>query len=228
MVTTPEQGSGKSEMWIISLSDGARRTPEYLQNYFSLKGMNLKEVLLPSPPGLPSSAPANSSMKNIGVSVETWPKDKEALVDRFLESYSIVAKKDQRISLLLKEGIRLETKVDRIFEHRGKQNGIVFHTLGEEVKKALLEKEGIKAIELDFDGISTRSVLGRLLISVGELVSYESHLFPALDGGAKERMVLEIPGFYLPRRLAFLTDREIPKELQPFFSAKGIRLIFFR
>ena len=47
MVTTPDSNSGTPEMLVISLVEPSSKTPDYLKEYLSVKGLTLKEILLP-------------------------------------------------------------------------------------------------------------------------------------------------------------------------------------
>ena len=227
MVTTPEQGGGKQEVIIISLTDSASSTPDYLRDYLSLKGMNLKEILLPSFP-LSAPIPMASKGTTAGSPIENWPRDKGALVDSLLKNYGIAFSSDQQVSVALREGIRLDTKLDRVFEFGGKKTALLFRAVGDEVKKALMEREGIRATELDLQGLSSREVIARLLGLLGEKAAYREHRFPASEGAAREKMVISVAGFFLANRSLLLTDREVPKGVQRFFAEKGLRVVRFQ
>jgi hypothetical protein len=67
-----------------------------------------------------------------------------------------------------------------------------------------------------------------LLDSIGEPTTYRQHRFPANHGRANDHLVLTLSGFFLPRRSLLLTDGEIPKGLERFFSEKGFRVVYFR
>ena len=228
MVAAPEESGGKQEVIIINLTDSSGRTPDYLRDYLSLKGMNLKEILLPSfsLPSLPaltgSQGPAAEGQ------IESWPRDKGALVDSLLRSYGITFSSAQQLSISLREGIRLDTKVDRLFELGGKKIALFFRAVGDEVKRALQEREGIRAIEFDLAALSSRELIARLLETLGEKTAYREHRFPATEGGARDKMVLSLPGFFLAHRSLLLTDGEIPKGLQRFFAEKGLRVVRFQ
>lgn len=228
MVTTPEQSGGKQEVIIISLTDSSTSIPDYLRDYLSLKGMNLKEILLPSFPL--SSAPVALAGKGAaaGSPIENWPRDKGALIDSLLNNYGIAFSSAQQVSVALREGIRLDTKLDRVFEFGGKKTALLFRAVGDEVKKALMEREGIRATELDLQGLSSREVLSRLLEHLGEKTAYREHRFPATEGAAREKLVVSVAGFFLANRSLLLTDREVPKGVQRFFAEKGLRIVRFQ
>lgn len=226
MVTAPEQLSGTPEMLIISLTDPPGRTPEYLRTYLSLKGMNLKEILLPSSPATPVSLSLGGGGK--GGQIERWPVDKRAMVDAFLKNFQTSFSTDYPITVSVQEGIRLDTKVDRFFEIGGRKVALFFESVGDAVKKALQEKEGIRAIEMELQSASSREIIARLLEAFGERATYRENRFPAIEGGARDKLVLAVAGFFLADRAVLLTDREIPKELELFFEEKGLKVVYFR
>jgi LysM repeat protein len=228
MVAAPEESGGKQDIIIINLTDVAGRTPDYLRDYLSLRGMSLKEVLLPglSLPSTPAS-PAGAGQAG-GVPAETWPQDKGALTDSLLKSYGIDFTSAHQISVPLREGIRLDTKVDRLFEFGGGRIALVFRLLGEEAKKALREREGIRVVELDFASLASRDLVARLLNLLGEKTSYREHRFSAVEGAARDKMVVSVGGFLLPSRSLLLTDREVPKGVQGLFAEKGLRVVRFQ
>jgi hypothetical protein len=227
MVTTPEESGGRQEIIIISLTDLPGKTPDYLRDYLSFKGMNLKEIVLPSSPLVPTSFSPESGSQRAAGQIETWPRDKIALVDAFLTSYQIPFSTGYQLSVSLREGIRLETKMDRFFEFGGRKFGFFFRTAGDEVKKALEERAGVRPVELDLQSVTSRELISRLLETFGERAAYREHRFPGIERGAKDKLVLTISGFFLPNRAVLLTDREIPKDLQRFFAEKGLRVVRF-
>lgn len=226
MVTAPEQLGGAPEMFIISLTDAPGKTPEFLRSYLSMRGMNLKEILLPSSPLAPVSLSLGSPEKSS--QAERWPADKGAMVDAFLKSYQVSFSAGHPISVSLREGIRMDIKADRFFEYETKKVALFFQSVGDAVKKALQEKDGIRAIEMDLPSLTSRQILSRLLEIFGETAAYRDNRFPATEGGAKDKLVLTIPGFFVPDRSLLLTDREIPKDLEPFFAEKGVKVVYFR
>lgn len=228
MFTGQEDKGTRQEVWIISLTDAAGKTPDYLTEYLTFRGMNLKEIILPSSPVSPSSVARGIGTPRTGNVIASWPSDKRALVDAFLETYQIPYSSDREASVLLRKGIRMDIKIDRLFEYAGTKFALFFRPAGDEVKRSLEEKEGVKAIDLDLASVSTRSLIARLLQGVGDSAPYREHRFPAVEGGAKDRLVLAVWGFYLPNRSLFLTDREIPRDLQRFFAEKGLRVVYFQ
>jgi len=227
MVTAPEDSGGKQEVLIINLTDLSGKTPDYLRDYLSLKGMNLKEILLPSASFSSPSVSLGGGGQVTGSLIESWPGDKGALIDTLLKNYEIAFSSAQQLSVSLRQGIRLDTQIDRLFDLGGKKVALLFRAVGEEVKRALLEREGIRAVEVDLQALSSREVILRLLETLGENAAYREHRFPATEGGARDKMVLSVSGFFLANRSLLLTDREIPKGLQRFFAEKGLRVVHF-
>jgi hypothetical protein len=226
MVTSPEASNENPEMLIISLVDPSTKTPDYLKDYLAVKGVSLKEILLPE--FLSSGSP---SADNKGVSLETqseaWPSEKSALVDAFLKLYQIPFSTNRQISLPLQRGILIEFTVDRQFELGGKKIAFVFHRVGGEVKNALQTAEGVTPVDLDLPALSSRELISRLLESIGQQTAYEQHRFSANGGSAKDKLVFTISGFFLPKNSLLLTDGEIPKGLERFFTEKRLRVVRF-
>jgi len=81
---------------------------------------------------------------------------------------------------------------------------------------------------LDLQTVSSRDLIFRLLESIGEQTTYQQHRFPTTEGKAGDKMVLTVAGFFVPNRSLLLTDSQIPKALERFFSDKGLRVVRFR
>ena len=228
IVTTPEDSGGKQEMWIISLTDPPGKTPDYLREYLSLKGMNLKDILLPLSPASVSSVSTGSRRQGVTSQVERWPADKGAIVDSLLRSYQIPFSTDREISVSLREGIRLDTKIDRLFEFGGKKFALLFRSAGNEIKRSLEEKEGVRVVEIDLLSLSSRNLILRALETLGERVAYREHHFPATEGAGRDKLIMTVHGFLIPHKSLLLTDREIPKDLETFFGEKGLHVVYFQ
>ncbi len=228
MVIPQEESGAAQPVLIISLTDLPGQTPDYLKDYLSLKGMNLKEILLPSPNSPAGGLASPSGSGAARGRFESWPADKAALVDAFLNDYGISFSNDRQFSVTLRDGIRMDTKVDRLFEYRGKKIGLSFRPLGDEVKKALEQSQGIGVTELDLKSLSSRELIAWLFAAVGESATYREQRFQANDRAAKDKLALAISGYYLPQRSLLLTDKEIPKELERFFGEKGLRVVRFQ
>lgn len=226
MVAAPEESGGGQAVWIINLTDGAGKTPDYLREYLSLRGMNLKEILVPASSPSPSP-PAQGAQPGTEKQIEAWPREKRALVDAFLKGYSASLSVDRPIVLSLREGIRMDLKMDRFFDSGGKKFAVFFRSIGDEAKKALEQAEGVKPIELDLAALSARDLISRLAAGLGESAVYREHRFSAIEGAAKDRVVFTVPGFFFSSRSLLLTDREIPKDLHRFFFDRGLRVVYF-
>ena len=219
---------GNQEMWIISLADDSNKTPDYLREYLSVRGMKLKEIVVPGAPlekkslSLPKKAVVNPQP------IEVWPSDKEVLIDTILETYAIEFTTAHDMTVSLREGMRLNTTVDRWFTLEDKTFGVFFGKVGPEVKQALRKKGEIKVVELDLESLSAREILSTLLVAIGKGTTYQKHRFPTADLGPKDKLVLSVPGFFLPTRPILVTDKTIPQDLHRFFHEKGIRVVYFR
>lgn len=225
MFASPE-GSGNHEMLVISLVAPSAQTPDYLKDYLSAKGVSLREISLPQ---------SSSSMNSPGAKepakwspMEAWPVEKSVLVDAFLELCGISFSANSQVSLPLREGISMDVQIDRLLQFGGKKIALLFRPVGGEVKRALETMEGLRPIELDLKATSSRALISSLLESIGEPTTYRQHRFSADEGRAKDKLVLTVSGFFLPQRSLLLTDGEIPKALETFFSAKGLRVVYFR
>jgi hypothetical protein len=220
----PEEGGAQHALWIVHLADG-ERTPYYLLEYLSRRGMNLREVLLPDSgienPSLQAAAPKP------GGRLEVWPRENRALVDAFLQSYPVSTTADHRVVLSLHDGIRMDIKIDRLFDLEGKRFAVFFQPIEEEVKRALEKEEKATPIELELGRLSARELIARLAAALGENGGYREHRFSATDGASKDRLVLAVNGFFFPSRSILLTDREIPKDLHQFFFDRGLRIVYF-
>jgi len=228
MVTHQTGGSGGHELWIISLADVSNKTPDYLREYLSMRGMKLKEIVVPGSPLVKKSLTLpNEEFEDPGP-IEVWPSDKEDLVDTILGTYEIGFSTAHEMSVSLGKGMRLNTTVDRWFVLEDKKFGIFFGKVSPDVKQALSEKEEMKVVELDLESLSARQILSTLLVAMRKGTTYQKHRFPSANGGPKDRLVLTVPGFFLPTRSMLLTDQTIPRDLHRFFHEKGIRVVYFR
>ncbi len=227
MVTAPDAGGAVAQVMVISLTDAQGQTPDYLKDYLSLKGMSLKEILLPSAGTAATATGAAPAGSPASFRIEKWPAGGVALVDAFLKDYGIASTSDGQFSVTLRDGIRIDAKADRLFEHGGKKVALSFRPLGDEVKNALQKDEGVQVVELDIAKASARELIAYLLFAVGESATYREQRFQANERGPKDKLALAVTGYYLPQRSLLLTDREIPRGLERFFGEKGMRVIRF-
>jgi hypothetical protein len=232
MVLAPEESHKAQEVYIISLTDSPDEIPEYLRSQLALKGLHLKDVLIAS------SAPKTPAPKVLVVAhresdesmtqIKIWPRDKSEIVDALLLAYGISFGVAETLSVDLREGLRMETRSDRVFDLRGQRIAIVFQRTDLEIKKALQEKQGVKTVELEIASLSSREIIGKLLNILGDQTTYREHRFPAANGSNQERLTLNARGFLLSKPSMFITDREIPQPLHRFFFEKGLEIVYFQ
>jgi len=228
MMMPPDESGAMPQVLVVSMTDAPGQTPDYLRDYLSLKGMNFKEILLPSTASLAASTPPEGAVKTAPLKIENWPADKAALVDAFLVDFGIAFSLARQFSVNLRDGIRIDAKVDRLFEQGDKKIALLFRPMADEVKKALQQDEDMKVIELDLSSMSSRELIARLLASVGESAAYREQRFQANERAAKDKLTLGVPGFYVAKKSLLLTDRQIPKELERFFAEKNLRVVRFQ
>lgn len=228
MATASGDTDEGTEIFVINLTDLPGKTPDYLRDYISSKGMNLKEILIPPSPLSSTPSAVEKEPQAEEEAIEIWPDDKGALVDAFLKSYDISSLNNEILAVEFGQGIQLETKMDRLFESNGKKFGIAFKPLGGEVKEALQTKMGVQTIELDLATLSSREAISRLLTVFERPVAYREHHFSPAEAQVKDKLVLAVSGFFLSDRSLLLTDREVPEELRRFFSEKAIKVVHFK
>ncbi len=149
-------------------------------------------------------------------------------MDTLLEEFEIPFTIDHPLSVSLSAGIRLDVKADRFFEYQSSKIALIFQPTGNEVKRALRKNEDINVVELNLSAITSRGLITRFLNALRAQTVYREHRFSANENGVKDKFVLAVSGFLLSNRSLFLTDREIPKDLNQFFAKKGLRVVYFR
>jgi hypothetical protein len=232
MVLAPEESRKAQEVYIISLTDSPDEIPEYLRSQLALKGLHLKDVLIAS------SAPKTPAPKILVVAhresdesmtqIKIWPRDKTEIVDALLLAHGISFGVAETLSVDLRDGLRMETRSDRVFDLRGQRTAIFFQRTDPEIKKALQEKQGVKTVELEIASLSSREIIGKLLNILGDQAAYREHRIPAANGSNQERLTLNAWGFLLSKPSMFITDREIPQPLHRFFFEKGLEIVYFQ
>ena len=232
MVLAPEESRKAQEVYIISLTDSPDEIPEYLRSQLALKGLHLKDVLIAS------SAPKTPAPKILVVAhresdesmtqIKIWPRDKSEIVDALLLAHGISFGVAETLSVELRDGLRMETRSDRVFDLRGQRTAIFFQRTDPEIKKALQEKQGVKTVELEIASLSSREIIGKLLNILGDQGAYREHRIPAANGSNQERLTLNAWGFLLSKPSMFITDREIPQPLHRFFFEKGLEIVYFQ
>ncbi len=232
MVLAPEESHKAQEVYIISLTDSPDEIPEYLRSQLALKGLHLKDVLIAS--GAPKTpAPkilvvAHREPDESTTQFKVWPRDKTEIVDALLLAHGISFGVAETLSVELRDGLRMETRSDRVFDLRGQQTAIFFQRTDPEIKKALQEKQGVKTVELEIASLSSREIIGKLLNILGDQAAYREHRIPAANGSNQERLTLNAWGFLLSKPSMFITDREIPQPLHRFFFEKGLEIVYFQ
>ena len=232
MVLAPEESHKAQEVYIISLTDSPDEIPEYLRSQLALKGLHLKDVLIAS--GAPKTpAPkilvvAHRESDESTTQIKIWPRDKTEIVDALLLAHGISFGVAETLSVDLRDGLRMETRSDRVFDLRGQRTAIFFQRTDPEIKKALQEKQGVKTVELEIASLSSREIIGKLLNILGDQMTYREHRFSAANGSNQERLTLNAWGFLLSKPSMFITDREIPQPLHRFFFEKGLEIVYFQ
>jgi len=232
MVLAPEESRKAQEVYIISLTDSPDEIPEYLRSQLALKGLHLKDVLIAS--GAPKTpAPkilvvAHREPDESTTQFKVWPRDKTEIVDALLLAHGISFGVAETLSVELRDGLRMETRSDRVFDLRGQRTAIFFQRTDPEIKKALQEKQGVKTVELEIASLSSREIIGKLLNILGDQGAYREHRIPAANGSNQERLTLNAWGFLLSKPSMLITDREIPQPLHRFFFEKGLEIVYFQ
>ncbi len=227
MALAPEQSNKTQEIYVISLTEESGEIPDYLKSQLQKNGLHLKDILLPGSQSQLSQK-AQAEAKEVRSQVKSWPRDKREMVDALLFSFGVPFGVAENISVKLSDGLRIDTRTDRVFELAGKKTALFFQHPDPEIVKALQETQGVRAVELDLTNLSSRDLIGRVLSVLGEQSSYREHRFTAANGAAKERLTVTAWGFHLQRRSMFVTDRQIPTGLHRFFFEKGLEIVYFQ
>jgi hypothetical protein len=227
MALAPEQSNKTQEIYVVSLTEETGEIPDYLKSQLQKNGLYLKDILLPGSQSPPTQQ-AQAEPKDIRTQVKSWPRDKREMVDALLLSFGVPFGVAENISVKLRDGLRIDTRTDRVFELAGKKTALFFQRPDPEIVKALQETQGIRAVELDLTRLSSRDVIGRVLTVLGDPTTYREHRFTAANGAAKDRLTVTAWGFNLPRRSMFVTDRQIPAGLHRFFFEKGLEIVYFQ
>jgi hypothetical protein len=223
----PAVNNRTQEVLVVNVTERANEIPDYLTSALAKQGLYLREVVLPGAKGTPVLASASSQLKNFGPPKEL-PKDRREFIDALLLSFHVPFAVAETIPVDLGTGLRVDTLIDRVFEIEGKRTAILFRRIDPMIRKALLERHGMTAVEIEVNALSSREIVGRLLETLGERAVYSEHRFAGADGAARDRVTLKAWGFHLPVRAMFLTDRQIPSSLHRFFFEKGLDIVYFR
>ncbi len=229
MVLAPEVSNKPQEVYVINLTDNPNEIPDYLRSELAKKGLHLRDVVPPSTSkDSRSNTPEPNEPKATPSQIKTWPSDKQEIVDALLLSYGVSFGVAEILSVELGDGLRVDTRTDRVFELGGQRTALFFHSTDPETRKSLQDKHGIKTVELDLKSLSTRELISRLLSLLGDQVAYREHRFSAASGSAQDRLTVKAWGFQLTKRPMFVTDRQIPRALHQFFFEKGLEIVYFR
>jgi len=224
----PEQSNRTQDVFVINLTEGPGEIPDYLKSQLAKRGLHLRDVRLASPSVQQTTSERPQPPKDFVGQTRNWPRDKKEMIDALLLSFNIPFGVAETLSVDLGDGLRLDARIDRIFEQSGKRTALFFQRADPEIRKALQDKQGVRTIELDVGSLSSRDLITRTLNMLGDQASYREHRFPAAYGSATDRLTVTAWGFHLAARSMFVTDRQIPLSLHRFFFEKGLEIVYFQ
>ena len=228
MALAPAVSNKPQEVLVINLTERPNEIPEYLKAELAKKGLQLREVVLPTAAKAATATVANEQPKTSPSQVKNWPRDKQEIVDALLLSYGVTFGTAESLSIKLSDGLRLDTRTDRVFETAGQRTALFFRAMDPDIRKSLQEQQGIKTIELDLRSLSSRELIARVLPLLGDQATYLEHRFPAAADSARDQVTVKVWGFQLTKKPIFLTDRQIPPPLHRFFFEKGLEIVYFQ
>jgi len=228
MALAPAVSNKPQEVLVINLTERPNEIPEYLKAELAKKGLQLREVVLPTAAKAATATVANEQPKTSPSQVKNWPRDKQEIVDALLLSYGVTFGTAESLSIKLSDGLRLDTRTDRVFETAGQRTALFFRAMDPDIRKSLQEQQGIKTIELDLRSLSSRELIARVLPLLGDQAAYLEHRFPAAPDSARDQVTVKVWGFQLTKKPIFLTDRQIPPPLHRFFFEKGLEIVYFQ
>ena len=179
MALAPTVSNKPQEVLVINLTERPNEIPEYLKAELAKKGLQLREVVLPTAAKEATATVANEQPKTSPSQVKNWPRDKQEIVDALLLSYGVTFGIAESLSIKLSDGLRVDTRTDRVFETAGQRMALFFRAMDPDIRKSLQEQQGIKTIELDLRSLSSREVIARVLPLLGDQAAYLEHRFPA-------------------------------------------------
>ena len=228
MALGPAVSNKPQEVIVINVTEHANEIPQYLTAQLAKQGLHFRDVVLPS--GASNSAAPARAQTHVRASglAKELPREKREIIDALLLSFQIPFGVAENISVELRDGLKVDTLADRIFELEGKRTAIFFRRIDPAIRQALLEKQRTSAVELDINSMSSRQVINRILNILGDHAEYKEHRFAAADGAASDRLTLRAWGFNVQKKPMFVTDREIPPALHRFFFEKGLDIVYFR
>ena len=227
MALAPEESNKPQQVFVINVTDDVSEIPDYLKAQLVKNGLHLKDVLLPSS-AMPQRSEAQSVFKENISPAKVWPRDQKEIVDALLLSFGVSFGVAETLSVELHSGLRIDTRIDRIFDLGGKRTALFFQRSDPNIKKTLQDKEGVRSVDIEIGALSSREIISRLLNLLGDPAAYREHRFPAADGAAQDRLTVTAWGFHLPKRSLFITDRPIPAPLHRFFFEKGLEIVYFQ
>ena len=227
MALAPVVSNKPQEVLVINITQHPSEIPEYLTAALAKQGLRFRDVVLTREVNSPTPARPQSQLRNAGP-VKELPKDQTEIIDALLLSFQVPFGVAERVSVELRDGLRVETQVDRLFELEGQRTAIFFRRIDPLIHQALQDNRGTKIVELDIHAMSSRELITRVLSLLGDQAVYSEHRFAAAEGSSQDRLTLKAWGFNLQRKPIFLTDRQIPPALHRFFFEKGLDIVYFR
>ena len=228
MALAPAVSNKPQEVMILNLTHRSGEVPAYLSAELAKLGVHFRDVVMPAAT-TPAIVPISAQIPlRSGGPARELPKDRRELVDALLSSFQISFRIAENLSVELRDGLRLETRVDRLFEIEGKRTAIFFRRVDPFIRQALHEKHNTSTLELEVDSLSSRAVINQLLAALGDQASYGEHRFSAAEGAARDRLTLKAWGFNVRKKPMFVTDRQIAPALQRFFFEKGLEIVYFQ
>jgi hypothetical protein len=227
MALAPAVSNKPQEVIVVNLTDRANEIPEYLTAELMKRGVHLRDVVLPETRHSIVPIAAKSQLRNAGP-VKELPRDKRELVDALLLSFQIPFEVGENTSVELRDGLRIETRIDRLFELDGKRTAVFFRRIDPVTRQALQEKHNTRSFDLEIDSLSSRDVIFQILRLLGDRAAYSEHRFSATKGSTPDRLTLKAWGFNVKKKPMFVTDRQISPALQRFFFEKGLDIVYFQ
>lgn len=226
MALGPEESNKTQEVFVINLSDKPSVVPEYLKAQLGKNGLSWRDVELSGDDRKPAQATKSDLTDGLSV-IKTWPRGKEEIVDSLLLSYGVSFGVAETFSVELRNGLRVDMRTDRLLDMGGKRTALFFRPGDGELRKALEEDQSLRAVEVNVAALSSREIISKILILLGDSTTYREHRFSAVNTD-EQKLTVKAWGFQLAKRPLFITDRQIPPALNRFFFEKGLEIIYFQ
>ena len=81
MALAPTVSNKRQEVLVINLTERPNEIPEYLKAELAKKGLQLREVVLPTAAKAAPAPVANEQPKTSPSQVKNWPRDKQEIID---------------------------------------------------------------------------------------------------------------------------------------------------